>query len=79
MKTKPELTTNIAQTVLDRFGGSIPRMAEITGHPAPRIHRWIQSGTIHDRYRPGLLESAKKAGIPHTPWDYIAHLADIAA
>lgn len=79
MSTRPELQVNIAQVVLDRFGGKIPQMAEMTGHTQHRIHGWIKCGTIHDAYRPGLLESAKRYGIPHTRYDYIAHLPDIAA
>lgn len=79
MSSRPDLSVNIAQVVLDRFGGNIARMAEMTGHTQPRIHGWIKSGTIHDAWRPGLLEAAKRHGVPHTPWDYIAHLADLAA
>lgn len=74
----PPLIYNIAQPIVEKFGGR-QRMSELTGHPYTRIDGWIRGGTIHDRYRPGLLAVAKANNIPHTPWDYIAHLVNEAA
>jgi hypothetical protein len=65
---------NIAGPIIDKFGGD-DRCAELTGYPIARIRGWRRVGQIHDKYRPFLLHIAAVNGVPHTPWDYIAHLA----
>lgn len=78
MKTPPEISYDIAGPIIAKFGGKSD-MSRITGHSYGRIDGWEKSGTIPERYRFGLLAIAKREGIPHTPWDYIAYLVDLPA
>lgn len=77
MKNKlPEIDFDVAAPIIAKFGGRAA-MSRITNHPYGRIDGWAKSGTIPERYRYGLLVIAKREGIPHTAWDYIAYLADL--
>lgn len=67
---------DIATPIVEKFGGDA-RMSELTGHPVKRIEGWRRIGYIGEEYRPWLLAVARQQGIPHTPWDYIAHLVTL--
>jgi hypothetical protein len=72
----PEIVVRTAPPIIEKFGG-VQKMSDITGHPYGRIDGWLRGGVIPEKYRYHLLVIAKREGIAHTPWDYIAHLVDI--
>jgi len=74
MSDEPKI--DIARPIVDKFGG-INAMSKDTGIPYGRIQGWLQSGTIPDKWRADVLAHAHRLGIPHTPWDYIAHLVGL--
>jgi hypothetical protein len=62
-----------AERIIEKFGG-VQRMVELTGHPEHRMYNWLRTGFIPEKYRQGLVDTAHRLGIDHTPFDYIAYM-----
>ena len=62
---------NIAQRIVDKFGG-LPKMAAVTGIPRTTIQHWLKTGIVSAKSAPVILAAAKKANIRLGPADLIA-------
>lgn len=67
-----------ADRIVRIFGG-LAVMSRVTGLNRHTIASWQKSGFVPHKYWQYLLEIAGQNDIRHTPWDYIAHVAVIAA
>jgi hypothetical protein len=76
LSKKSALTPDIASRVISKFGGKAEFRAA-TGLPANKVDYWEKTGSIPEKYRPGLLALAQQLGVDHSPYDYIAYMLDI--
>ena len=76
MSDQPTQDFDVAGPIITKFGG-VNGMSKDTGMPYGRIDGWAKAKNIPERWRPVVLRHAKRLGVPHTPWDYIAHLVTI--
>lgn len=60
------------ENIVERFGGT-RRMALVTGFPASTIQSWKKVGSIPDRHKPNILESARVKGIALEEVDFFPH------
>jgi hypothetical protein len=78
METEKPLYADVARVIVEKFGGA-KKLGSMLGIAASTIGVWVKSGDIPEKYRADLIRLAKKHGVPHTPFDYVAYLAPLAA
>lgn len=71
-----KIPTTQAEIVLHRFGGRQP-MHRITGLPLHKIDSAKHVGYFQHTDQALILEKAQANGVPLTPLDFIAHLANL--
>jgi hypothetical protein len=70
-ETKPR-----GKEIIELLGG-VDHVSKLTGRTKRQVYYWRANGIIPEDVRSILLRDAASRGLPHHPFDYVAHLLPI--